>query len=580
MTNKNLALFTALLFSLDATASFTPLSIKGQADASKATVTNLQVSNNQATLVAPSTYLLQTGNNNILSNPSFEHSTVASGWTLSVGTPASESSVKIHGEKSLKVTLSAQALTLYQDSTRYQAQFADGVQGSASIRIKTSVSGIYVCARLAGTTQVATDGSRITNCLQVSSENKWLTYKLPIVLGGTSNGIAIVSLNATTGASANITGDVYFDDAYLGTDSGVTDVSGIGPWNTWTPTGTWVTNVTYYGRWRLVGDSIEVEGTILVSGAPTATSLDVNLPPGFTMNSNKLSLLVSAVGPSIGWTQLMDDSTSANNTVGVVAPSSTSSTVRIRGNVGSVTATSPFTWAANDSIRFHFVVPVNEASATSQMFATNCGALCVDEFTAEIAANGTVSNESPVGFINGNCTNADPRVCTYDSGIIANAMVCTGGNEFVTASVAASFSVDNNAQATKVTCRKTGTDLQVSRQIIGTFRGMVSNSNGGKPTIESCRVSHSGVPTADTSSGLCSNWLGTLNDTATGQTTMNFTSNFWSSQPVCLVSIESTNRQSPVALVSGTSSVFIRTFNSAGADTDMSFSVMCMGFRN
>lgn len=187
-----------------ASPSWVNKSISGKAEnASSITLEEIQVSNNQLTQTDTNKHLVETGNTNILANPSFEHSTFSTGWTNALGTFAVESTVVVHGKKSAKVTLSSQALDLSQDSTLYQAQFADGVQGLASVRVKTTVSGLRVCSRQNGVVS-----SNL--CVNVQANGKWGLYKVPFILGGTSNGIEIDS------NSVAVTGDVYVDDAFVG----------------------------------------------------------------------------------------------------------------------------------------------------------------------------------------------------------------------------------------------------------------------------------------------------------------------------------------------------------------------------
>lgn len=141
------------------------------------------------------------GNGNLLVNPGLESGLKS--WTNVAGVLSVESSVVIKGKRAGKVVLSSQALNLYQDVTSYQAQLADGVQGLASIRVKTSVSGLRVCPRQAGLIN-----SNL--CVSVVANNKWGLYKVPFSLGATSNGISINS-NGTS-----VSGTVYFDDSFMG----------------------------------------------------------------------------------------------------------------------------------------------------------------------------------------------------------------------------------------------------------------------------------------------------------------------------------------------------------------------------
>jgi hypothetical protein len=193
-------LFT-LLFWFNAVA-VAPYGIKGQSQSGTLYSNVHQFPNNQVTNMGGINALVETGNKNILVNPSFEHSTFSTGWTSGAGSFSQNLTVEIDGLKAAEVTLSAQALAITQDSTLYAAQFADGVQGLASIRVKTSLSGIKVCSRQAGVTST-------TNCVNVQGNGKWGLYKVPMILGATSNGISI----ASTGL---VSGTIYIDDAFVG----------------------------------------------------------------------------------------------------------------------------------------------------------------------------------------------------------------------------------------------------------------------------------------------------------------------------------------------------------------------------
>jgi hypothetical protein len=180
-----------------------PYGIKGQSQSGTLYSNVHQFPNNQVTNMGGINALVETGNKNILVNPSFEHSTFSTGWTSGAGSFSQNLTVEIDGLKAAEVTLSSQSLAITQDSTLYAAQFADGVQGLASVRVKTSLSGIRVCSRQAGVTST-------TNCVNVQGNGKWGLYKVPMILGATSNGISIAS-NGTS-----LTGTVYLDDSFVG----------------------------------------------------------------------------------------------------------------------------------------------------------------------------------------------------------------------------------------------------------------------------------------------------------------------------------------------------------------------------
>jgi len=168
---------------------------------SSVTAEEIQVPNNLLTQVDTNKHLNETGNKNILINPSFEHSTFSTGWTNSAGTFTEDTIVEIDGLKAAKLVLSSQTMSLSQSSTLYASQFADGVQGLASVRVKSDVA-LKVCSIQAGVVSTA-------NCVDVQANNKWGLYKVPMILGATSNGISIAS-------TGSVSGTVYIDDAFVG----------------------------------------------------------------------------------------------------------------------------------------------------------------------------------------------------------------------------------------------------------------------------------------------------------------------------------------------------------------------------
>jgi hypothetical protein len=185
-----------------AAPSWVNKSVSAKSDnAASVTLEEIQVANNQLTQTATNKHRVEIGNSNILVNPSFEHSTFSTGWTNSAGTFTEETVLEIDGLKAAKLVLSSQTMSLTQSSTLYASQFADGVQGIAMVRVKSDVA-LKVCAIQAGVVSTSL-------CVDVPAHNKWGLYKVPFILGATSNGISIASVG-------NVTGTVYVDDGFLG----------------------------------------------------------------------------------------------------------------------------------------------------------------------------------------------------------------------------------------------------------------------------------------------------------------------------------------------------------------------------
>ena len=136
----------------------------------------------------------------------------------------------------------------------------------------------------------------------------------------------------------------------------------VGPWISWTPTGSWSTNTTYSGYWRQNGQDREYRVYITTSGAPTAAGLTVNLPSGHTIDT---TLILNANGGnySLGYGGTFDVGVNAYPIR--VGYSSTSAVAVLTTNAAStytlgatVTQLVPFTYGNTDRIDLFFKVPI------------------------------------------------------------------------------------------------------------------------------------------------------------------------------------------------------------------------------
>lgn len=131
-------------------------------------------------------------------------------------------------------------------------------------------------------------------------------------------------------------------------------------WVSFSPTGSWITNTTYTGQWRRVGDSMEIRVGLVVSGAPTAAQLRINMPTGYLIDLAKLpnSGNYEAVGiansvdmTGSAWDIGQARVVTANNYVEVLYDPGD-------GTAQYVDATHPFVWAATDKCYVHIIVPI------------------------------------------------------------------------------------------------------------------------------------------------------------------------------------------------------------------------------
>lgn len=157
----------------------------------------------------------------------------------------------------------------------------------------------------------------------------------------------------------------------------VSYTSPMSDWTSYTPTGTWSSNTTYTGKWRRVGDSMEVQVNLLLAGAPTAAELSINLPSGYTIDTAKLSAGTAGVNNTpLGLITILDSGTAVP--YGRVQYTSTTA-VKCMAEVSSgtyitptpVDASTPMTWAINDELGCFFRVPIAGWSSSAAVSQTD-----------------------------------------------------------------------------------------------------------------------------------------------------------------------------------------------------------------
>lgn len=143
-------------------------------------------------------------------------------------------------------------------------------------------------------------------------------------------------------------------------------------WQTFTPTGSWTSNVTYTGRWRRVGDSLQQQVRIACGGAPNVGNLTVNLKSGLTIDTTKLVSNTSGGNYIKGTASILDgglqilgaDLIYNTQTSIYVDVTNTGSTY---GTFSNVSSTVPFTFGPGDAVDLEFEVPILGWSSSVQM---------------------------------------------------------------------------------------------------------------------------------------------------------------------------------------------------------------------
>lgn len=161
-------------------------------------------------------------------------------------------------------------------------------------------------------------------------------------------------------------------------------------------TGSWTTNTTYTAYSRRVGDIKEYHGLIVLTGAPNAASLTINLPAGDVIDTTKIA---SQTHKSIGSGVIADNGID-EYAMDVFYNNTTSVLLRVHKKSGGndyidfpvVSQIVPNTFNAGDSINFRFSVPLVGLSSSVQVSDGFDGRLIssrVNRTAAQSIANST-----------------------------------------------------------------------------------------------------------------------------------------------------------------------------------------------
>lgn len=142
-------------------------------------------------------------------------------------------------------------------------------------------------------------------------------------------------------------------------------------WVAFTPTGSWSTNTTYSGFCRQVGNYMEGEMRLLLSGAPTSATLTVNIPNSLTIDTTRLPDQTN--NQSILGNVTILDSGTAKFTGIALYNNATSLVIRYQKDNGTavthsnVTQAAPMTFTSSDEIHISFRLPITGWSSSVTM---------------------------------------------------------------------------------------------------------------------------------------------------------------------------------------------------------------------
>lgn len=259
-------------------------------------------------------------------------------------------------------------------------------------------------------------------------------------------------------------------------------------WKEYTPTGSWVSNSTYSGRWRRIGDSMEIDAHINLTGIPTAAQCTISIPSGHTIDVNKLSF-ITALRPALGTAMLTDSGTRLWSGIAVY---NTSTTIGIAhtesGNFGQVNATNPFAWNANDDVSIRVTVPIVGWSAGALQSTTET-LFSTDKVRYKTSVAGS--------YASGATTILDYGTKDYDD---LNS-VTTGASWKYTSPRSAKYRITARALMTTTTAWATNESFELHLYINGSVAAFLGRSTGDDTSVNAGFLVSQGVTTVELNKG-------------------------------------------------------------------------------
>ena len=312
----------------------------------------------------------------------------------------------------------------------------------------------------------------LDNTTPVFTQTVTLDATNPKRIGGTFPcGATLNQFSVLLSGTGAITQTIEAGNVYLGEPVSVSSGTISTEWQSYTPTGSWVANTTYTGKWRRVGDTLEANVFVSLSGAPTATQLTVGIPSGLTIDTSKFGTTVSQDRNIVGYGKGLDSGTANlggfvlsyfnTTSVGVLYLSSTSAAASV------VNATAPVTWATGDNLDVTFRVPISGWAAT-------------DIVTPESSISGQARYSTNAGAtITGSLAVVDFEDKDYD----INGEVTSGADWKFTAKTAGYYQVN----------AKLGLNTTTGFEAGGYFRMLLYKNTSNTSEILSKAVDTSGV---------------------------------------------------------------------------------------
>lgn len=207
---------------------------------------------------------------------------------------------------------------------------------------------------------------------------------------------------ATTGAGA---WDAKFDDFFVGPQLAVKGMPALEN-VTWTPTGSWVSNTTYTGKYSRFGNWAAVSVKVATSNAPTSATLTITTSGIGTIDTSALTDTGAALGSLLSTGEASDSGTSYK--VHAKYSSTTAVTIAYQSNTSgaesNVTQAAPFTFGATDYVDVKFWIPIAEWAGSASYLSAGAPEYAYNTSTSTTTSDTSSFAYGPAGALIQNIT--------------------------------------------------------------------------------------------------------------------------------------------------------------------------------
>ena len=174
---------------------------------------------------------------------------------------------------------------------------------------------------------------------------------------------------------------VYLDTLVVGPEA-VMEGAIVTDWEEYTPTLTNIVSSNFLGRYRRVGDSMQVNVRATLTGTSTG-SMRISIPANYTIDANKLG--TSSEQLAVGVATALDSGALYYNGIVSTIPGDFNEVYVITNSAGATWQQNvPFTWASGDKFSINFTVPISEWQSNTQMAAR-----AVEEYASNSSTSDT-----------------------------------------------------------------------------------------------------------------------------------------------------------------------------------------------